>query len=310
MPTCAVTGAFGYSGQKIAQRLLAEGHSVRTLTHSPNRPSRFKDQMQVFPYNFDRFAELVNSLRGVDTLYNTYWVRFNHPLFKHETAVQNTITLFRAAQEANVRRIVHISITNPSENSPFEYFRGKAQLERVLRECPMSHAILRPAVLFGGEDILINNIAYILRHLPVFAVPGSGNYRLQPIHVDDFADLAVLQGKRQENVVIDAIGPETFTFLGLVKELKKILRTRGLVMRMPAPFVTVAGSVLGRFLGDVLITPEEIRGLMSDLLYTDSPPTGKIALTGWARENASVLGQRYHSELARRQDRTASYATL
>jgi NADH dehydrogenase len=129
-----VTGAFGYSGRRIADRLLKKGKKVRTLTHSPNRPNPFGGRIETFPFNFDRYSQLVESLRGAEVLYNTYWVRFNHRDFKHEVAVQNTLTLFRAAKEASVNRIVHVSITNPSEDSPFEYFRGKGRLERALRE--------------------------------------------------------------------------------------------------------------------------------------------------------------------------------
>ncbi|HEY9175294.1 MAG TPA: NAD(P)H-binding protein, partial [Verrucomicrobiae bacterium] len=214
-----VTGAFGYSGKYIAQRLLAAGHHVRTLTNSPNRPNPFRTAVEAHPFHFDQPAKLTASLRGAAVLYNTYWVRFNHPGFSHAAAVENTRTLFAAAQAAGVRRVVHVSITNPSEDSPLEYFRGKGQLERALRESGLSHAILRPAVLFGKEDILINNIAWCLRRLPFFGVFGDGQYRLQPIYVDDLAALAVEQGRATENVIVDAIGPETFTYRELVRQL-------------------------------------------------------------------------------------------
>lgn len=307
---CTVTGAFGYSGSRIAARLLAEGQEVRTLTNSPHRPNRFGAKVRAFPYNFDRYADLVESLRGVSVLFNTYWVRFNHRGFTHEEAVRNTQTLFRAAKEAGVGRVVHVSITNPDEDSPFEYFRGKARLERALKESGLSYAILRPAVLFGGEDILINNIAYLLRHCPVFGIPGSGEYRLQPIHVDDLAALAVDQGRRSGNNVIDAIGPEAFTFRGLVKTLKEMLESRCWIVSMPAPITMLAGKMMGWFLKDVLITPDEVRGLMAGLLYTGGNPTGEISLMAWAREHASLLGRQYHRELARRSNRDAAYASL
>jgi uncharacterized protein YbjT (DUF2867 family) len=310
MSICAVTGAFGYSGRRIAERLLEAGDTVRTLTHSPNRVNPFGDKIQVFPYNFDCYGDLVQSLRDVSVLYNTYWVRFNHRDFKHEAAVQNTLVLFSAAKEAGVQRVVHVSITNPSENSPFEYFRGKARLELALRESGMSYAILRPAVLFGGEDILINNIAYLLRRFPIFAIPGGGNYRLQPIHIDDFADLAVAQRRLQGNALVDAIGPETFTFRKLVDTLNDILGTKRWIVSLPASLFPLVGGLLGKVLDDVLITPEEVKGLMADLLYTDAPPAGATALTTWARQNASTLGERYHSELARRRNREEAYENI
>lgn len=303
----AVTGAFGYSGKYIAQRLLDAGHRVITLTNSTERPNPFGDDVVACPFHFDAPEKLVASLDGVAVLYNTYWVRFNHKSFKHADAVSNTITLFSAAKEAGVGRIVHVSITNPSADSPLEYFSGKAVLEKALHDSAISYAILRPAVLFGKEDILINNIAWILRRFPIFGVFGGGEYRLQPIYVDDLAKLAVEQGASGTNAVIDAIGPETFTFRELVRTVGRIIGKRRPIIAIPPALGYVVGLVVGKIVNDVVITREEIEGLMADLLYTDSPPAGDVKLTDWAREHAETLGKHYASELARRRDRRRPY---
>ena len=303
----AVTGAFGYSGKYIAKHLLDRGYEVITLTNSPNRENPFAGRVKPFPFNFDNKEELAESLRGVSVLYNTYWVRFNHKLFKHADAVRNTERLFEAAKEANVERIVHISITNPSGDSPLEYFSGKARLERALADSGISHAILRPTVLFGKEDILINNIAWILRHLPVFGVFGNGEYHLQPIYVNDIAALAVEMGAKRDNVTIDAIGPETFTYRELVKVIGETIGIKRPLISVPPAVGYFTSWILGKFIGDVIITQEEIKGLMADLLHVDSPPVGTTRLTDWMREHADSLGRRYTSELARRKDTTHQY---
>ena len=303
----AVTGAFGYSGKYIATRLLAEGYRVITLTNSPQRQNPFGDAVQPFPFSFDRPAQLVETLRGVTVLYNTYWVRFNYGSFTFAGAVRNTETLFAAAKEAGVERIVHVSITNPSEESPLGYFSGKARVEKILKASGLSHAILRPAVLFGKEDILVNNIAWALRTLPVFGVFGDGSYRLQPIYVDDLARLAVEQGKARENVVLNAIGPETFTYRGLVETIGAIIGKRRPIVSVPPFAGYLAGWLLGKLKNDVFITRDEIKGLMAGLLYVGAPPTGTVKLTEWAREHADSLGRQYASELERRRDRKSAY---
>jgi len=295
-----VTGAFGYSGRYIAARLLEAGHRVRTLTNSPGRAPAFGARLEVHGLNFGRPDRLRASLEGASVLYNTYWVRFNHAGFRISQAVENTRSMFAAARAAGVRRVVHVSITNPSEASPLEYFRGKAILERELRGSGMSHAILRPALLFGGDDILINNIGWVLRHFPVFGVFGDGQYRIQPIHVDDFAELAVAQGQEGTNKTIDAVGPETFTYRGLVEELARAIGMRRPIIPIPPWFGYLTGWMVGRIVRDVVITRDEIEGLMQGLLATESPPLGRIKLTAWARENAALLGKRYASELGRR----------
>ncbi len=299
-PKIAVTGAFGYSGKYIAHRLLDADTEVITLTNSLHRPNPFGERVQAYPFHFDEPDRLAEQLRGVSALINTYWVRFNHDTFTHEMAVQNTLTLFRAAQAAGVERVVHVSITNPDENSPLEYFSGKGRLEYALIESGLSYAILRPTVLFGKEDILINNIAWMLRHLPVFGVFGDGSYRLQPIYVDDLAALAVEQAMQRKNVIIDAIGPETFTYRGLAKTIAKIIGVWRPIVGVSPEIGYRAGKLIGKIMGDVTITRPEIEGLMADLLYVESPPAGRTRLTDWARAHAATLGKTYANELARR----------
>lgn len=307
--THAVTGAFGYSGKYITQRLLDKGHHVITLTNSPNRGNLFDGHLEACPYHFDKLDRLTDSLRGVSILYNTYWVRFNHKLFTHAEAVRNTQVLFEAAKTAGVERIVHVSITNPSADSPLEYFRCKAELESKLTALGLSYCILWPAVLFGKEDILVNNIAWAIRRLPVIGVFGNGNYKMQPIYVDDLAELAVAQGESRENVTINAIGSEAFTYREFVASVKEIIGKKRLVVSVPPAVGFLTACLLGKLVGDVMLTRDEIEGLMGNLLYVDDTPAGKTVLTEWARENKDWLGSCYASELARRKDRMMEYVS-
>ena len=310
MATFIVTGAFGYSGKYIARRLLAQGHTVRTLTGSPNREDPFHGRVAASPFYFDQPEKLAAALEGAQALINTYWVRFDHRDFTHSGAVRNTLALFRAAGRAGVRRVVHISITKPSLDSDLPYFRGKAELERALMGSGLSYAILRPTVLFGEEDILVNNIAWALRRFPIFALFGGGAYRLQPIHVDDLAALAVEQAQASADTILDAIGPETFTFKELVATIADAIGKRRPLVSVPPGLGYAAAVVIGKLVGDVFLTREEITGLMRGLLCTDSPPAGTTRLTDWTARHRDTLGVRYASELARRRDRTKSYASL
>jgi uncharacterized protein YbjT (DUF2867 family) len=297
----AVTGAYSYSGKYITRRLLARGHEVITLTAHPNRTDEFQDKVKAYPFNFDNPEGLRQSLENVDVLYNTYWVRFNHSTFNHEDAVANILTLFDAARKAGVKRVVHISITNPDENSSLEYFSGKGRLEKALIESGLSYAILRPTVIFGDEDILINNIAWALRHLPVFGLFGDGNYKLQPIYVEDLADLAVEQGEKQGNVIIDAIGPETFTYRELVNTIGQLIGAKRPMVPVSPSIGYLAAKMIGFLTGDVFVTRPEIEGLMANLLFTNSQPIGRKKLTDWIKEHSATLGKYYANELKRRQ---------
>lgn len=305
----AVTGAYGYSGRYIAKRLLDDGHEVLTLTNSVERENPFGSKVKAYPFHFGKPDLLKHSLRSVDVLINTYWVRFDHRLFTHDEAVTNSKTLFHAAKDAGVRRIVHVSITNPDLHSNLPYFRGKAEVESCLQELGLSYCILRPAVLFGREDVLINNIAWSLRHLPLFGVFGKGDYKLQPIYVDDLAAAAVGATTSTISQVLNAIGPETFTYRELVETIKRTLGLHRPIVNVPPAIGYWSGRLLGLFVKDVVITREEIRGLMENRLYVEAPPLGNTRLTDWIANHRDTLGGRYTSELARRTNRLARYAS-
>ena len=308
-PVDLVTGAFSYSGSYITQRLLDAGRRVRTLSFHPRRPHPLQASVQALPYRFDDPGALARSLDGVSTLYNTYWVRFDHGHTSFAQAIERSAALFTAAQQAGVARIVHLSITNPSIRSPLPYFRGKARVEDALARAGLPYSIVRPTWIFGGDhDVLVNNIAWILRHTPVFAVPGSGAYPVQPVHVEDLARICTHAGQATDSIVIDAAGPETMAFHKLVALIRDAVGARAVILRVPPPVMGVAARALGLLVSDVVLTPDEIDGLMAGLLVSEKPPLGKISFSDWLNHSGRSVGRRYANELRRHFAPTADTA--
>ncbi len=294
-----VTGAFSFTGKYVARRLLARGRRVRTITGHPNRPDPFGGRVEAVPYAFDDPALLTESLKGGETLYNTYWVRFPRDGVTFERAVENTLALVRAAREAGVRRVVHISIANAVADSPIPYYRWKGILEREIAASGLPHAFIRPTVIFGEEDIIFNNIAWLLRRFPFFAVPGPGNCRIQPVYVDDVAELAIDAGQVEGNLALDAAGPETFTFDGLVRLLARTVGSRTRILHLEPRTALSLTRVINRMVDDVLLTDDELTALMDDLLVSGAPPLGRTGFSDWLARNADRVGREYHSEIGR-----------
>jgi len=292
----AVTGAFSYSGKYITRRLLARGEEVITLTGHPNRLDPFGGKVKAYPLDFDE-AGMTRSLQGVDVLVNTYWVRFDKGENTQPRAVENTRKLINAAKAAGVKRVVHISITNPSAESHLPYFWGKAANEKTVMESGMSYAILRPTVLVGDEDILINNIAFLLRRFPFFALPGDGLYKMQPVYVDDVADLAVEGVYSKDNHVIDAVGPDIFTFKEMVGLIGEKIGAKRPLISIPPRLALFAAQFLSLFVKDVILTPEEVDGLIAGLLVSKELPRGNTHLVDWLEANKDKVGTKYASEL-------------
>jgi nucleoside-diphosphate-sugar epimerase len=292
-----VVGGTGFTGSRIVERLLSQGFEVTVLTGHPARPHPFDNKINLKPFLFDQPHTLKEVLSGNTLLFNTYWIRFEMGEVTFEKAVKNTLTLFQAAKEAGVERVIHISITNPSKESPYPYFKGKAQIEEALTSSGLSYAILRPALVFGKGDILINNIAWVIRSYHFF--PVFGNPKLTPIYVEDLADAAIRFSQEPKNVVIDAVGPETLSFTELLKTIKSAIRVRALLLRTPLSVALWLAEQLNAILGEPIITRDEIGALLDNLLYSQSNPIGNTSLKKWLFENGEEIGREFASEIKR-----------
>ncbi len=299
MATHVVTGAFSYTGKYIARRLLAEGHTLRTLTGRPRSDDPLAAEIEASPLDFANPAALTEALRGADTLYNTYWIRFARGAVTFERAIENTRALIDAAVDAGVRRIVHVSVTNASSASPLGYFRGKGLVEEAIHASGLSYGIVRPTLVFGLEDVLVNNIAWTLRRMPVMAAAGGGRFEFQPVYVDDVAEIAVDAGREDGNVTWDAVGPDRITTPELIHLVGDAIGRRAFVTPLPPRLFLASSKLLGLLLRDVIMTRDELAALMGGLLTSPDPPRGRTSLREWAREHAASLGRRYASEVAR-----------
>jgi NADH dehydrogenase len=297
--TDVVTGAFGYIGRYITAQLLDSGRAVKTITTHIDKPNPFGERVKAYPYNFDHPVLLRETLQGAEILYNTYWVRFNHGSTTFSQAVRNTEILFECAVEAGVQKIVHISVTNASKESPLPYYQGKALQEEALKKCDLPYAIIRPTLVFGKEDILVNNIAWLIRNFPIFPVFGDGQYRVQPVYVGDLASIAIDSAGQIADETIDAIGPEDFTFEDFVQLIATALSRNVIFVRTPASLAIFLGKIIGLALQDVILTKAELDGLMMNMLTSDQEPNAKTKFSTWLRENKHSVGSTYSSELAR-----------
>lgn len=288
-----VTGAFAYTGAYVAARLVSLGAEVRTMTRRPRSDHPLARHVEARPYAFGDRRALVDALRGARVLYNTYWLRFPRAGVTFTDAVANTRELLAAAEEAGLERIVQFSVTNAAEDSPLPYFRAKAAVETAVQASALTHAIVRPTLVFGREDILLNNVAWLLRRLPLFVVPGDGSYRVQPVAVEDVAELAVAAGRRADNVTLDAAGPETYRFDDLVRALATAVGSRARIVHGPQRGALALAAAVGLALRDVVVTRDEVRGLTASLLVSERPPAGTRRLSDWLDANGPALGRTY-----------------
>jgi uncharacterized protein YbjT (DUF2867 family) len=299
LPTVVITGAFSYSGSYIEEAFLEDGWTVRTLTRNPERAHRLQGKIDANPLDFEKIEDIEKDLRGASVLVNSYWVRFDHGDSSFAQAIQNSERLFQAAQRAGVKRIIHLSVSNADLDSELPYYSGKAKVENALMKLGPGISILRPTLIFGDEELLLNNIAWLLRKLPIFVIPVNGEYRLQPIYIKDLANLALRESKERGNRIIDAAGPEVLSFSDLIQKLIELTKSRTLRLHLPPRIAILLAKLLSVFLKDVLLTMDELQGLMQEKLYVGDDRIDGLKFSEWARQHAHKLGLSYTNELNR-----------
>jgi uncharacterized protein YbjT (DUF2867 family) len=299
VPTALVTGAFSFIGSATARSLIARGWTVRTLTNRTNPVNDPGAEIEARPLQFEDRGALVDAMRSADVFINTYWVRYPYVGTGFDTAVANTSVLLEAAREAGVRRFIHVSVSNPSLDSPLDYYRGKAETEALVRDSGLSYAIVRPTLVVGQNDILINNVAWLLRRLPVFGMPGDGKYRVQPITLDDTGGIVAEAALASEDMTIDAAGPEIMTFEALVRATAAAIGRPARIVHVPPWLALAALKVFDRFVGEVILSRQELDGLMTERLVSHEPPRGTQSVPQWLQDNAADVGARYASEMRR-----------
>jgi uncharacterized protein YbjT (DUF2867 family) len=297
--TSIVTGAFGYIGKYITCHLLEHAEQVVTITTHPGKPNPFGDSVKAFFYDFEKPDLLTEHLHGADTLYNTCWVRFEHYGASFSQAVRNTAILFECAKRAGIQKIVHISVTHASTASDLPYYAGKGMQEQALKDCGVAYSIIRPTLVFGDEDILVNNIAWLMRKFPLFPIFGDGQYRVQPVFVEDLAAISVESASMPGSAAIDAVGPESYTFEDFERLIARTIKPREMFFHIPPRVGVLLGEMIGLAVGDIILTQDELKGLMTNLLTSTQSPNGSTRFSEWLAVHRESIGSTYSSEWQR-----------
>ena len=232
----AVTGATGFVGRHISAVLARRGHTIRALVRNPSRARTLETfGVELVPGDLADAAALSTLTHGAHAVVHLVGiiVETGRATF-HAVHVEGTRRLLEAARGAGVGRFVHMSAVGArDEAGATRYHRTKWQAEELVRASGLSHAVFRPSIINGPENVPIRTIARLHRWSPVVPVFGDGRFPTQPVWVEDVA-LAFALAVEQPALVgaFELGGPEVLTY-------EEFLLAIGRAARHPRPLVHV-----------------------------------------------------------------------
>ncbi len=237
-----IFGGSGFVGRYAVGALAKAGWRVRAASRRPDLAGHLQPMGgvgQILPVQANlRFPDSVaRAVEGADAVVNCVGIlaATGSQTFAAVQA-QGARTVAKAAREAGVQHLVHVSAIGADAKSPSHYARSKAEGEAgVLEEFPNA-IILRPSLVFGPEDEFFNRFAAMARMSPVLPLIGGGKTKFQPVYVGDVATgiAAAVSGQGKAGATYELGGPEVLSFRDLLdRTLYYAGRTRGY---LPLPF--------------------------------------------------------------------------
>lgn len=289
-----VFGGTGFVGRHIVKRLLERDFIVRVPTRNFERVKKLKPMGylgQVVPVHCDVRNEdsIRGAIEGSEAVVNLLGILY-------ERGSSNFLNIHvkaakRIAEEARacgVKTFVQMSALGVDQNSAANYATSKLAGENAVREVFPSAVIFRPSVIFGPNDNFLNKFATMARFspvLPVIGAPGlpkvdlgegkvdilgDGGPKFQPVYVGDVADafVAAVGDTGLAGKTFELGGPETYSFMGLLRDMMRITRQRAVLMPVPFWMASVMAFFL-QFLPVPPMTPDQVRLLKVDNVVSD-----------------------------------------
>jgi len=248
-----VVGSTGFLGHGTVDALLQAGHEVRCLARalSVNKiPHR--DEVEHFLVDFANSGRLAQGIEGCDAVFNLAGIIREFPkrrtTFK-KVHIDYTRNLVEACAKAGVKRYMHMSALGVDTGLEIGYNTSKMAAEKIVRESALDWTIFRPSLIFGpGDRFAVEFAGWIQKHIPV-PVIGKGDYRLMPVGRTDLCDgMVKLLGQiNSYGKIYNIGGPEKLTYIEILDILEKHVRTKKIMIKLPAGLIMFVAGIMGRF---------------------------------------------------------------
>lgn len=301
-----VFGGTGFIGRNVVRLLAANGERVRVGIRRPDeglflKPMGRVGQIGLVQANVRDAQSVRAATEGADAVLNLVGILVPKGKQKFDAVhTGGATTIAEAARDAGAARMVHISAIGADAESRSLYARTKAEGESAVRERFPDATVFRPSIVFGPEDDFFNRFASLSRITPALPLIGGGKTRFQPVYVGDVADAIVTSLDTQESVgeTYELGGPNIYTFEEILEYILKVIDRKRLLVPVPwavasmqAVFLTLWSRVMLGFLGDPVLTRDQVRLLRYDNVV--SPDAKGLADLGITPETIEAIVPTY-----------------
>lgn len=270
-----LTGATGFVGKYMLERLLVEGHSVRAALRSlPGQKARLvshtehlgrKDDFQWVHGDIVEGSRLEEGMQGCDAMIHLVGIIVEKGTNTFERVhYLGTRNVVEAAKRTGIKRFVQMSALGVRADSVAPYQTTKWKGEEEVRQSGIPFCILRPSLIFGEGDGFVTQMIATMRSAPLFRpVPGDGRPRFRPIAVEDVTTCFVraLTYEAATNQTVDLGGADELTLNEVLAEIARCAGVRKPPVHIPMPLMMAGASVAQKVLKNPPVTVDQLRML-------------------------------------------------
>jgi len=301
MNNLLVLGGSGFVGSSLCEKLVERsGGADGRIVVPTRRPARARHiqllpTVEVAPWNPDDDAQLDALVRGRDAVVNLIAILHGSEAELRRVHVELPARLARACAKGGVKRVIHVSALGAAPDAPSRYLRSKAAGEAALMNAPLDLVVLRPSVMFGERDHLMNRFAALQRVFPVIPLAGA-LARLQPVWVEDVAAAIIRSLElRRGGEIIECVGPAVYTLRELVELAGRWSGRPRRVVPLPDALGRLQALLLELLPGEPLMSRDNLDSLKVPAVASGHMPTlQRLGLTPHTLEGVmpAILGWR------------------
>jgi len=265
-----IFGGSGFLGRHTVRALARAGWRIRVATRNPGRgfflrPLGTVGQIDFVKCDVADADAVAAAVMGSNAVINLTGILFQKGQTFEDVQAEGAANIARAAADAGVTALVHVSAIGADAQSESEYAVTKAQGEQAMREAFPNAVVLRPSIIFGPEDGFFNKFAAMARYLPVLPLVGGGHTRFQPVFVGDVAQAIVkaLASEEARGRTFELGGPSIYSFKELLQLILRETGRKRLLVPLPFGIASVKAAFL-QIMPNPILTMDQVKLLKKD----------------------------------------------